>query len=455
MQGKWITGVAVGLMALGLGASTAASSSRVVDLSGLKAAKQLKAVGASAKNQNCPVHGRMPQQGESGAILDTGLVTLGVVDAGNLIWDDTGLYLDWNYNDVLTPGCPCESWGVADSISGVYGDAGSSWGYDNIYVDSFTSTPTSAVSKVYVYNPSNEHNVFYVTHDFHPSLTNFLFECTVSIQNVSGAATEVRYRRAIDWDMTPTAYNELVTVKRNGATKVTFTSDNGFANPNPLSGPTQILFQGDAVDSGPYDHGCLFDLDLGMLAANQTKTFTFYIGVAPDEFQAMAALAQVGAEAYSLGRPDPYGGGGGIGAPVRPNSVDFDAIYPGGTPNSAVFGLKGVGGRRVVAPSSFIDDYNRSQLCVAWDPGFYQWTMLTGNGSYAVYDGLGQVLNGNGKIVNFPGDLVTLNFTYSILQKKANGYFIDPFKNYSPLFDKLTTDDPPCGSGGQPTLPRR
>jgi hypothetical protein len=452
MQGKWISGVAVGLVALAFGASVAASSSRVVDLSGLKAAKQQKAVGATAKNQNCPAPTRRPEQGDTGAIIDTGLVTLGVVDAGNLIWDGTGLYLDWNYNDVLTPGCPCESWGVADSLSGVYGDAGDSNGYENISVDSFSSTSTSAVSKVYVYNPSNEHNVFYVTHDYHPASNNYLFECTVSIQNVSGVATEVRYRRAIDWDMTPTAFSEMVTLKRNGATKVSYTSDNGFAWGNPLAGPSWMYFQGEAVDSGPADHGCLFDLDLGMLAANQTLTFTFYIGVAPDVFQAMTALAQVGAEAYSLARPSPYGGGGG-GAPVGPASVDFDAVYPGGTPNTAVFGLKGVGGKKIVAPQSFIDDYNRSQLCVAWDPGFYQWTTLTGYGSYAVYDGLGQVLNGNAKIVSFPGDPVTLNFTFSKLQKKASGYFIDPFKNYSPLYDKLTTDDPPCGYGGQPNRP--
>lgn len=448
MRGSWKYGMAVGLVAAALGIPAAASSGRVVDVGGLKAQKNLKPQ-AVAKNQNCPVRPKLPSQGDTGAIIDTGLVTLGVVDAGNMIWDGTGLYLDWNYNDVLTPGCPCEVWGVADSITGVYGAAGSESGYDNMYVDSFTSTPTSAISKVYVYNPETEHDVFYVTHDYHPSANNFLFECTVSIQNVSGAATEVRYRRAIDWDMTPTAFDELVTLKRNGSPKIIFSSDNGFAGGNPLEPAGSMYFVGEAVDSGPGDHGCDFDLDLGMLAANQTLTFTFYIGVAPDEFQALAALAQVGAQAYSLGKPDPYAYGGGD-APVGPGSVDFDAIYPGGTPNTAVFALKGIGGKAVVAPQSFIDDYTRAQICVAWDPGYYQWSILTGPGAYSVYDGYGQVMNGNQKIINFPGDPVALNFTFSKLQKKASGYFIDPFKNYSPLNDKLTTDDPPCGSGGQP-----
>jgi|WetSurMetagenome_2_1015567.scaffolds.fasta_scaffold03974_5 hypothetical protein len=472
MRIEHLARVAVGLLAVGLGlaaAATVPAQGTVKDLFTPRGMVTDKAIGPSKSVQQCPSHGTLkrPEQGDTGAVIETSQIALGVMDAGNLIYDPyggggdapydgigaAGLYFFWSGNEVLMSGCYCEGWGVADALTGRYGQAGDDFGYDNIVVDSFTTTPTSAVSVVRVLDPDTEAGVFKVTHDFHPSLTDYLFECTVTIQNISPATVNAKYRRVMDWDMMPGGGPwEVVTLKRNGATKVGLTNNNGFAEGNPLSDPQwpyEVPYTtGDFVDYGPADQGAQFNLNFGMLAPNQSVTFTFYYGGAPDQISAMAALAQVGAEAYSLAKPDPYSGGFDL-----PASSDWNAIYPGGTPNSAVFGLKGVGGKKVVAPSSFLDDNLRSALCVAWDPGYYQWTIMSGHGSYNTYVGLGQVLNGNAKIASFATDPVVLNFTYSVLQKKASGYFIDPYKNYSPLTDKLTTDDPPCGSGGGP--PRR
>jgi hypothetical protein len=472
MKRRMLVRVAWGFLAAGLAVAVVGAvpkQGNVKDLFASQLRQTEKAIGPSKSVQHCPSHGTLkrPEQGDTGVVIGTPQVELGVMDAGNLIYDSyggeyapndglaAGLYFLWSGNEVLMAGCYCEGWGVADALTGRYGQAGDEFGYDNLVVDSFTTTPTSAVSVVRVLDPNTEAGVFKVTHDFHPSLTDYLFECAVTIQNISPATVDAKYRRVMDWDMIPGGGAwEVVTLKRNGATKVGLTNNNGFAEGNPLSDPQwpyEVPYKtGDFVDYGPADQGAQFNLNFGMLAPNQSVTFYFYYGGAPDQISAMAALAQVGAEAYSLAKPDPYSGG--YDAPA---SSDWNAIYPGGTPNSAVFGLKGVGGRKVVAPSSFLDDYFRSALCVAWDPGYYQWTIMSGYGSYNTYVGLGQVLNANQKIVSFATDPVVLNFTYSVLQKKANGYFIDPYKNYSPLADRLTTNDPPCGSGGQPGQPGR
>jgi hypothetical protein len=387
------------------------------------------------------------------AEIDTGFVGLAVADSGEVIesYDNNSGSITSLYG----------SWGVADAISGRSGYSFFIFGYYNLVVDSFTPTPSSAVSVVRMLDPNTEANVLKVTHDFHPASTPQLFECTVTIQNISPATVDLRYRTESGFwanDFTDTCV--LSTMKRNGATQLSVASNNGLGDPDPLSDPTLSLVSGwplqnaDFLDVGPNVSGALFNLSLGLLAPGQSKTFYLYYGADMNQIMAMADLASVGAEAYALAKPDPNGttSCGVIDAPSRhPESTDL-GIFPGGVPVTAVMALKGVGGKKIAAPQTFWDDYGRSELCVAWDPGYYQWNILSGQGSFSQYVGTGQVLNANAKITSFPGDPATLNFTYSKLQKKASGYFIDPYKDYSPLYDKLTTDDPPVcmpfGGGG-------
>jgi hypothetical protein len=380
----------------------------------------------------------------SGAEIDTGTVFGMVLDSGGVY----GIGFDGTDSILSLYG----SWGVADAFTGRYGDSFFIFGYDNLVVDSFTYTPTSAVSVVRVLDPDTEANVFKVTHDFHPALTNNLFECTVTVQNLSPANVDAKYRVENGvWLNNFTESCNLATMKRNGASGLGAANNLGLADPNPLADPTvgfigpgYPLQNADFVDVGPNIAGAQFNLNLGILAPGQSKTFYLYYGGGWNQMEAMAALAAVGAESYGLAKPNPNGSAScGMPDAPAPKSTDL-GIFPGGFPSTGVMGLKGVGGKKIPAPQTFLDDYSRSQLCVAWDPGYYQWSILSGQGSFSQYVGTGQVLNGNAKIASFPGDPAVLNFTYSKLQKKASGYFIDPFKNYSPLTDKLTTDDPPA-----------
>ena len=132
----------------------------------------------------------------------------------------------------------------------------------------------------------------------------------------------------MDWDIPPTEFSEYVTIQGTGsAENVLFASDDGFAIGDPFAGPSQILFTGDGVDSGPEDHGALFDFGFTPIAPGGVTDFEIYYGAAESEVAANAALGRVEAEIYSLGQPSSPGG------------PDL------GTPNTFLFAFAGVGGQ--------------------------------------------------------------------------------------------------------------
>jgi hypothetical protein len=141
----------------------------------------------------------------------------------------------------------------------------------------------------------------------------------------------------MDWDIEPTAFNEYSTIDTGTATEIVFSSNDGFAGSDPLGLPSDLGSTGNFVDAGPADHGALFDFDFGALASGATKSFTTFYGAAGTETGAAAALAAVGAEAYSLGQP---------------STEDGPTL---GTPNTFVFAFDRVGGEPVFTPDA-VDD---------------------------------------------------------------------------------------------------
>lgn len=392
-------------------------------------------------NQSCPTHTTRFSSAVQGVVagtnLSNGTILLGVQPYGNLITSSgIGITFIPTGGESLAPGCPCEGWGVGDASTGAYGRAGDVFGYTNLVLDSFTATSTTAVSVVRMLQ-GGEIPVLKITHDYHPSLSANLFECTVTIENISSSTVDLRYRRPMDWDIPPTEFNELVTLKTGGASNVLFTSDDGFADGNPFAGPSWINFTGEAVDSGPADHGCLFDLGFGPVAAGAKRVFHLYYGAASNYTNAMAALNAVGAsQVYSLGKPNPGGGGGGgvVAGTVAPSD---------GVPNTFIFGLSGVG-----EGLSFTDDTGRSRFCVSPLTGDFTWSILSGSGAGTSYAGHATVttpmlggysmLQVNSKL----GDPFTLNFSFNRTLNSAAGYYSVPRSFTSYLADKLTTDDP-------------
>jgi hypothetical protein len=267
------------------------------------------------------------------AVIQNGDVKLGVRQDGalNVTEPVTGAAIGITYvptnADALTPGCWCEAWGVADAVSGRYGSTGADSGTENVVVESFTSTATSATSVTRVEDATGA--LFRVTQVFTASSTTGVFRVAVTVTNISSASTTLLYRRSMDWDISPNQFHELVTLQAGTSSAITYTSDDGFANGNPLSADSPILFTGNATDSGPADHGALFDFNFGTLDVGASKTFNIYYGAAANRADAMTSLTAIGAEAYSLGLPDPDVAGSTDGAP---NTYFFAFAGVGGAP---------------------------------------------------------------------------------------------------------------------------
>jgi hypothetical protein len=252
-------------------------------------------------------------------------------------------------NDSIAPGCFCEGWGVsADAAHGQIGNANG--GNHNITGVSFVSAASTATS-VTTLNGST----LQVTQAYGPSAgaPTVLFDdddkVTLTNTDLVNAIGDVKYTRAMDWDIQHTPFAEYVTIGGVGASALSFSNDNGFCSPDPtvpcgaiMSGTTNTDF----TKKGPADHGSFFAFDFGGLAAGASKTFDIFYGAAPSEGEAIAALTGVSAEVFALG----YASNGPGGAP--------NLGAPGSTSAGVwAFGFAGVGGTPiggVPEPSSFV-----------------------------------------------------------------------------------------------------
>lgn len=276
-------------------------------------------------------------------IIDNGTIQLGINPAGNLVDGSIGLTFlgtTASSGEVLAPGCACEGWGVADLSTGEFAEAGQSFGFSNIVSSGLTvtgagtdaaSTGSAATSVTDIADGALS---LQLTHDFAPSVSNNLYRVDVMIENTgAGGVGNLVYRRAMDWDVPPTTFSEFVTIGGWPATNLIGSSDDGFVTGNPNVALTTIsadaVLNGNFTDSGPDDHGAVFDFGFGALAAGDMQDFEMFYGAAPSEADALVALGDVGAEVFSLGQP---------------STPDGDTL---GTPQTFIFGFAGVGGTPV------------------------------------------------------------------------------------------------------------
>ena len=276
-----------------------------------------------------------------GAVISNGTVQLGVNAQGDLNYDCVGAgdtecpdpsagsgeqivglrYVPLNL-DAISPGCQCEGWGLADAGSGLTGSANESAGDSNITIDSFNATATTSTSTVTISDPLIPGSEMEIVQFYHPSpLSPNLYVDTVTVTNTgANTLTDLRYRRAMDWDIEPTAFEEWVTIQGTSP-QLLFDSDDGFASSDPLSGPSYIASESVCgasytgacqftdlgsdgtypTASGPEDHGALFDFGLGQLGVGESRSFNVYYGAADGETAATSALQAGGAQVYSLG----------------------------------------------------------------------------------------------------------------------------------------------------------
>lgn len=294
----------------------------------------------------------MVQNASAASLLNPdGTVALGVNSYGHLnVSDVYDLASNSSYlgisrypgpGDATTPGCLCEGWGV--SASGVSGYANvSTDGVVGLALDSFTSDDTGAGAGTWATSSVHLTGLpgLKVTQHYAVSADNSeVFVDKVTITNdTAGTLTDVRYVRVMDWDIPPTEFSELVTIKGTATTaELERSHDGGFSTANPLGGDyaqNGSTVNVDFEDNGPADHGAYFRFNFGDLDAGESKEFSVFYGAHASETSALLAMGDIGAELFSFGQ-------------ANPASSASEVTYS--------FAFKGVGGKVIVPPTGVPD----------------------------------------------------------------------------------------------------
>jgi hypothetical protein len=245
----------------------------------------------------------------------------------------------------------CEGWGVAEANTGSSGYANfcddppsgaPPYSPVNVNVQSFITTPTTAVSTVLVRSGDGSAGaspLLQVTHDFHPILdtTPNLYEVTVTVKNVSDHTIKPLYRRVVDWNIEPDTFAEGLFMS-SFSQYLTRMSNDGYASANPLClAPQPPDPEPDPCPSRPYadpvgncgsppgpcvepyreidvagsisavdppsDQGTLFDFSLPTLIVGADVKFHLYLGAASSKANADSAVSAVHADSYALATP--------------------------------------------------------------------------------------------------------------------------------------------------------
>jgi len=264
---------------------------------------------------------------------------LGINDEGHLNVDSTitansartGLSWQWNdgaIRDATSPGCYCEGYGFGANNGSVHsGYANEAAGINNIVAGAMMSTASTAQTTASLGSLAG----LAISHSYAPSASPNAYAVTVTISNnTGGTVDDVRYMRAMDWDVPMTEFNEYVTLFGWPASALYATSNDGFDESDPFGALAETGIScgmnANFTDCGAADHGAAFIFDFGSLEDGKGVTFMIFYGAGDNERQAMASLAILGAEVGSLGYSSAPGGG-----PNRDSPVYF-------------FGFAGVGG---------------------------------------------------------------------------------------------------------------
>ena len=185
------------------------------------------------------------------AAVSNGTLRLGINPEGHLdaiVGDGEWLGLEYvpTGAEGLINGCWCEGWGVADRAAGVAGYASVANGGVShaMTVTGFAVTGETADSTVEIGDRLR------VRHVYHPSARPELYQVDLTVDNIGSAPADVVYRRAMDWDVPPTEFDEFVTIQGSHP-RLLDASDNGFNNVNPLLPLYDLGARGTFEDVGP------------------------------------------------------------------------------------------------------------------------------------------------------------------------------------------------------------
>jgi len=233
-----------------------------------------------------------------GALLSNGTVDVGVHSLGTLGYEWVGI--EPTGSEDLHLDVEDDSWGVSDGAvaGGVHGRAYREPGTEgDLRLRSFTYDETSSTSVT-------ETGGLVVTHRVRPVPgTDAVYAIDVTVARESGQSSldRVRYRRTLAWDGAWNWRYRSTWFKAAGGddSRVTTLTD-GKSTPDPTLLPNGSPVWYTPSDEVSYDAGRTIDLDLGVVPAGSSRSFTLYYGLQQDAAAAAAAALVLGSDVYSV-----------------------------------------------------------------------------------------------------------------------------------------------------------
>jgi len=204
----------------------------------------------------------------------TGTYSVGIGPDGELYDNTTGVGLRNPAGaDYIAPGDPRDSWGITSSVGSAFAD------YEDFGTGGITTPTVTTVGANTATTVSTTAAGITVSQTF-----TFFSQNIVSVQetltNTSGAdLTGVIFRRDVDYDVSPTEFNENTVGPFGSDSQVLDASFFGFENPNPASGPFVDQCSLTLGCNETADLGAGVDIGVGNLGAGDSTTFAYFYGV--------------------------------------------------------------------------------------------------------------------------------------------------------------------------------
>lgn len=234
--------------------------------------------------------------------------------------------------DYILPGTPRDSWGIASSAGSAYADY-QNFGTAGITGTSITPGLNSATAI------SMLANGIQLTQTYNFFAPNILSIQEFITNTTNAAISNVIFRRNVDFDVPPTAFNENIFGVLGSNSAVVGNSNNGFENPDPTNPFTS---QCGASCNLVGDLGVGIDLGLGTINAGSSATFAYYYGINQpgqnlnglfSQAQGLGLNYLIGAQSSENGQYPGLGSGSGF------LGVSSIGTIAGAVPEPATWGL--------------------------------------------------------------------------------------------------------------------
>ncbi|MBA2281331.1 MAG: hypothetical protein H0W25_08890 [Acidimicrobiia bacterium] len=261
-----------------------------------------------------------------GAVVSdlAGDIALGVLPLGTLGTNTTTVRHQPTNTEGVGTLFPWEGWGMADRHTGDGSSALFRYALGSVQVESFdvdnedgeTATAVTTVARSRLTGAvgfEEAEPLARITHRVRPTASPAVFAVRVEIENLDDDEILPVYRRVVDWNVPPTAFDEAITSSYgtvDPATGGIQLNGTGVFHPHPLLRPPEGA-AGPTVNLVPANGGAIIDIgppgDAG-LAPGATFSFTLYYGAATTEAAALAAVQSVGGNAHVLAKPSNQAG---------------------------------------------------------------------------------------------------------------------------------------------------